>query len=125
MSEIANQIRGQLDRYLRNTITVEALNREIVPLTWNIRSYHDREAESLAYAVELLLAEFSAGHRTEDEFRRHLQPLMAGYEVTISLVTGFTQLIQKVVSTRTSSVTLFPERRPYSPAGTQSVTVSA
>ena len=80
------QIRTQLARYLTRAITLDEFQEWFVPEAWAV------EAGSLAYdlaqTIELLLAEYTSGHRTEDELREefgaltfsvsvHSDPMMA------------------------------------------------
>jgi len=77
MSALTNEIRDHLSRYLAGDATLSEFSGWLSPIVWDIEERHDAEAEELAYAIYLPMAEESGGYITEDRLREALRPLLA------------------------------------------------
>jgi hypothetical protein len=75
MEPLDLQIRGQVRSYLDNQIDLDEFEEWLVANTWNIHQLNNPRAEDLTGAIEVLLAEYSSGDRTEDELREELDNL--------------------------------------------------
>jgi hypothetical protein len=70
MSKTLDQlIQQELDRYLRDDISLAEFEAWLVPETWDISPQADAAAHDLATAVTLRIAEFTSGDWTEAELR--------------------------------------------------------
>jgi hypothetical protein len=69
------QIREAVMHYIAGGISLRQFQEWFAPHTWNIdsRAGADDDLRRLANDVDLLLAEFSNGHWTEEELRSKLQ----------------------------------------------------
>ena len=74
-SSVASTIRHQLARYLRGEITLRDFDAWFVPATWGVTQDDDPAAYDLTNEIYLRLAEYSAGHRTEQEVQEMLRSL--------------------------------------------------
>lgn len=81
----ANEIRGLLVSYLANEIPIEDFEDRLAQDTWDIHLSGDEQAQSLAYAIEAKLGEFSGGHIDEPSLRKELSPFVTSYtpELTV------------------------------------------
>jgi len=73
------EIRDWLARYVEGEITLTEFRDWFEPATWGIEFTGGRSAEQLSYAVELAVAEFTNGHRTEVELKDVLRPEAVTY----------------------------------------------
>lgn len=62
-------IREHIVRYLASESTLHELEEWFVPTTWNTVGRVPLSTERLIGGVELRLAEYTSGHRTEEEVR--------------------------------------------------------
>lgn len=61
------EIRAQLQQYLLGEDDLRAFQRWFMPVAW--QAGEDRNPTKLIRAIELYLAEYTNGHRTEPELR--------------------------------------------------------
>jgi hypothetical protein len=76
---LAAQIRAQIARYLTGAITLNEFQEWFVPEAWVVEA--SSPAYDLAQTIELLLAEYTSGHRTQDELREALGALTVSVTV--------------------------------------------
>ncbi|MEX1253550.1 MAG: hypothetical protein WEE64_04340 [Dehalococcoidia bacterium] len=107
---LESEIREQIARYHCREISLAEFEHWFAPRAWGADREGDRAALDLVGQIELLLAEFSSRHRSEDEVRRRLQSIAENYTVRLNAVTGSTS----TNSVSTSVVAL----RPFAGAGT-------
>lgn len=72
----SSQIREQLARYLQDEINLDSFEDWFVQNTWNIHLSGSVAAETLTFAVEESLSEFSSRHIDESELREELGQLI-------------------------------------------------
>jgi len=75
------QIYGLIEEYVTGHIGVDAFNTRLSTLTWGAGA--NSPAASLIGDVELLLAELSAGHRSEQSVARELRHLLRTFRATL------------------------------------------
>ena len=71
----SSQIRDRLAAYLDKRIDLESFEDWFVEHTWNIHKSDNRAAESLTFAIEESLSEYSSGHLTEEKLKDELRSL--------------------------------------------------
>lgn len=81
---------SRLIRYVIGEATLRDFNRWFVPFSWESDNWQDLEASELAARVELVLAEFSNTHRTEDEVRAAFRTMLATVSWSLHLDAGRT-----------------------------------
>ena len=67
---VSMKIREELGKYLSGEISLQEFQDWFVPETWDIHKSGDQEGIELAREVELRLAEYTNGHRTESELKQ-------------------------------------------------------
>lgn len=67
------QIRKELGRYLRRDLSLERFEDWIAQQSWNMHQDSSEQAQKLASAIELRLAEHSSGHLNEPALREELR----------------------------------------------------
>jgi hypothetical protein len=77
-------IRKHVASYLAGSLSLLDFAGLIAALAWNHFESTD-SAEQLANSVELWLAEYSNGHRTETELQGLLRPLVTDYSVSVAI----------------------------------------
>lgn len=82
------EVRRQLARHLSDAISLDEFEDWLVPRSWNFHKEASPSLQALVSEIELLLAEFSNGHRSEEELRRALLPLVTNYESDYRIDTG-------------------------------------
>ncbi len=70
-------IRGWLARYLAGEISLPEFEEQFVPATWNRVGQGDDRLDRLVGEIELRIAEFTSRHRSEDDTKALLRPLLA------------------------------------------------
>lgn len=75
-SPMTTAIRERLASYLRGETTLQAFDAWFVPATWEIRHEDDPEAADMTNEIYLRIAEYSLGHRTEEELKGFFRPLV-------------------------------------------------
>jgi len=71
-----HELQAHLSRYLGNAITLDEIRDWFDEETWGLAGELDSPARKMAGEIELRLAEFTSGHRTEDDLRYHLESLL-------------------------------------------------
>jgi hypothetical protein len=112
MASIEMQISERLSRYLGGLESVAEFHDWFIPATWNIEAEQaaDPDAVRLAHKIQLLLAEFSSEHWSEEELRQNLWLLMPQPHVTLSfgeepfIVSGTSTATQRSVGSLEQSV---------------------
>ena len=74
------EIRRWLTRYLSGEISLREFEDWFVPVSWDVEKTENNFAIELAHTIELRLAEFSSGHRSEDDLQSSLRPLVQTLE---------------------------------------------
>jgi len=72
----------RLSQYLAGQSRLADFHNWFIPAAWNIDSEPD-PVKRVAYRIQLLLAEYANGHRSEDELRSEFWGLMPQPTVTI------------------------------------------
>ncbi|MER3437908.1 MAG: hypothetical protein C4346_10140 [Chloroflexota bacterium] len=80
-SSLTDQLYDQLGRYLAGVQTLQELDQWFVPATWHVDPSADPELADLAGEVYLRVAEFTIGHRTEEELKTLLRGIARDYTV--------------------------------------------
>ncbi len=70
-------IRDWLARYLAGEISLPEFEEWFVPATWNRVGRGDDRLNSLIGEIELRIAELTSKHRSEDDIKALLRPLLA------------------------------------------------
>jgi hypothetical protein len=78
-----NEIREKLVIYLVEEISLEDFEDWFVSASWNVSQSKNQAAINMVYEIELRLAEYSDGFRSEDELKNYLRPLVTDYKVEI------------------------------------------
>ena len=73
---LERQIREKLTEFVTGQVDLGTLHEWLAPTIWSIEDRHDPAAQELAYAVELTIAEFDAGHRSEYGLVEELERLV-------------------------------------------------
>jgi hypothetical protein len=81
-SSLQNEIGERLGLYLVGQISLSEFHDWLLPATWDIDA-EEEQAKRLAHRIQLSMAEFSSGDRTEDELREDLWGLRSSSSVTI------------------------------------------
>jgi hypothetical protein len=71
-----SQISEALARYLNGKIDLDSFEDWFVVNSWNIHLANDPQAESLVFAIEESLAEYSSEHITELQMQAELRALL-------------------------------------------------
>jgi hypothetical protein len=99
------EIRRELARFLAHEVTLDAFNEWLSRNTWNIQR-ESSPVKDLVGAIELMLVEFSNGHRSETEVREHLTALLPNREFTIVFDNSLRALPTATTSSSTSYQTV-------------------
>jgi len=78
-----SQIREKISRYLRHEISLDRFEDWFVQRSWNMHQDSDEDAQKLAAAVELRLAEHSSGHLNEAALRDELRSFVTRFTVQL------------------------------------------
>jgi hypothetical protein len=73
---LLSDIRDHLRRYLSHEISLDEFRKWFDVETWDIIDKCPTVTQQLAGEIELRIAEFTNGHRTEEELRNLLQALL-------------------------------------------------
>jgi hypothetical protein len=73
------EIRDQAVRYLQNQMTLADLNDWLTQRSWNMHLDSPLDAQRLAADAELLLAEYSLGHRSSERLQDALCHLVRSF----------------------------------------------
>jgi len=74
---LATMIESRLRAYLSREASLQEFEDWFVPSTWDVRNRQGETVRQLAYAIELRLAEYTAGHLTESELQHELRQLIS------------------------------------------------
>ena len=96
------EIRQHLIEFLLNPDSLDDFEDWLVCRCWNMHANSSEEAQKLASAIELWLAEYSGGHIDFDALRRELVPYVT--DINISLYYDKTALIIVIASSSTTVV---------------------
>jgi hypothetical protein len=77
MTDLEREIRTLVSNYVAGQLTFGQFNLAVAEGTWDVPQT-DLGAQHFAYDVELLVAEFTSGHRTEASLRRALSERLGG-----------------------------------------------
>jgi len=75
-SDLLSDIREQLRRYLANEISLDEFRNWFDVETWDIIDKCPPATQQFAGEIDLRIAEYTNGHRTEDDLRSMLKPLL-------------------------------------------------
>ena len=83
-------LRQALASYLSGELSLAAFDDWIAVQTWDMHRGSSEQAQKLAGAIELRLAEHSAGHLSGEELRSQLQSLLRepGNQVLVAPIAG-------------------------------------
>jgi hypothetical protein len=71
------QIRSQIAGYIEGAISLDTFQKWFIPIAWEIeQSGVSIDEVDLVNNIELMLAEYTSEHLTEDELRDELCPLL-------------------------------------------------
>jgi hypothetical protein len=70
------EVRTQLSRYLSGKSSLEQFREWFDVETWGLAAEPDSPLRQLAGEIELRIAEYTNGHRTEDDLRNLFQALL-------------------------------------------------
>jgi len=79
---LLREIRSRLGRYLSGKSSLLQFRKWFDVETWGLAAEPDSPVRRLAGEIELRIAEFTNGHRTEDDLRTLLQTLLEREPVT-------------------------------------------
>ena len=96
-SDEAN-IREYLRRFLGGEVSLGDFEDWFVVHSWNVHQMGDPSLADLVYEIELRLAEYTNGHRTEDELRRVLVPTLNTMHASVGEVPARTGSTSTTVS---------------------------
>jgi hypothetical protein len=77
------EIRSQLASYLAGDMTLSAFSDWFVEKTWGEET--SESFSDLVSEIELVLAEFTSGHRSEEEVKNLLRPHVTDYTIYLRL----------------------------------------
>jgi len=72
----ASEIKEHLAKFLDQQIDLDAFEDWLVQSTWNVHQSRSAAAESLTFAIEESLSEFSSHHISDVELRNELRDLI-------------------------------------------------
>lgn len=78
-----HQIREWLGRFLHGEVSLDQFEDWLVQRSWNMHRDSDEEAQKMAAAIELRLAEHSSGHLSDAQLRDELLPFVTNYFATV------------------------------------------
>lgn len=79
-----NEIRSNLVKYLAGEMSLDDFEDWFAQHSWNMHKDSNQNAQRLASAIELRLAEHSSGHLSEEQLREQLRPHVVRYVVTLT-----------------------------------------
>jgi hypothetical protein len=71
-----HDLQHRVSQYLSNACTLDEFRDWFDDETWGLAAESDSPARRIAGEIELRLAEFTNGHRTEDDLRYHFESLL-------------------------------------------------
>jgi hypothetical protein len=91
----SSQIRNRLAMFLDGLIDLDAFEDWFVQSTWDIHLSGSKAAETLTFAVEESLSEYSSGHLNEQQLRNELYDIV--HRDTHNIVMNFDALMPQVL----------------------------
>lgn len=91
----ASQIRAKLSAFLEDKIDLDSFEDWLVQKTWNIHQSGSVASESLTFAIEESLAEYSSDHLTERQLRNELREVLNAENITAEIIDVANQLVVK------------------------------
>ena len=76
------EIREQIARFLAKEISLDTFEDWFAPRSWNFHQASSQVLREMVSEIELLLAEFSSGHLTEDDLRSRLGHFATVYRIS-------------------------------------------
>jgi hypothetical protein len=70
-------IRQTAMQYVAGKISLRTFEDWFTPIAWEIEKFQDPDAETLVYQIDVLLAEVSSGHRSENSLKSALVPVIS------------------------------------------------
>ena len=98
----AHDIREKVLAHLAGSLDLDTFEDWIAQNTWNIHQWGASAAQNLAYTVELRLSEYSTGHLTDLDLRKHLA------DAVLASVEGTSVIVQDEACSSSDSGTLEP-----------------
>ncbi len=91
-------VQRYLANYLNSEISLSQFRDWFDTETWDLDMQPDTSLGQMVGEIELRLAEFTSGHRTEDDLRYHLESLLpkadnADFQLPIKLVEPSVEMI--------------------------------
>ena len=83
MASLEFEIRDHVARYLNGDIPIDEFRDWLVSRTWDVERCGHPGVIDLVGEIELAYAELANGHRTEDEFRSLLRPMVSDYACSV------------------------------------------
>lgn len=77
--------------YVSGEITLQAFEEWFIPATWDIRKIPDAETLGLIREIQLLMAEYSSGDRSEDNLKGTLSALLPVPMIVVESSTAVAQ----------------------------------
>ena len=74
-SPITEQIQSALRKYLSGTSSLREFDETFLSIAWDAPESLDSQASKLRGEILLLLAEYTAGHRSESELKEQLREI--------------------------------------------------
>lgn len=116
-----SRVRSELVRYLNGRGSLEDFYAWLIPATWDIDDCAPKGLRHLVYGIKLYLAEYSRGHRSDEDLRSRLAslagvPLVTKLNVS-SAVTTEAQAWLGIIATSAAQAVdfVFPLVRASSP----------
>ena len=75
-NNLEREIRSCLAEYVTGQATFEEFNDWFAPILWEVEDRGEPAATDLAYRIEGAVAEYSAGHLTEEDLRREMESIV-------------------------------------------------
>ena len=75
-SRLEGTVRSKVSEFAAVRLDLRSLQDWLAPIIWEIEGKRDPGARELVYTIELAIAEYSAGHLLECDFRAQLESLV-------------------------------------------------
>ena len=75
--ELEKIVITQLRDFVQGSLQVVKLGDYLAPIMWELENINDEQSADLVCSVQLLLAEYSAGHLDEAELKNEVSALCA------------------------------------------------
>jgi hypothetical protein len=74
---LEREVRRLISRYVVGLVGLRDFSLALATTTWDVDARAGKPASDLAYAAELLVAEYTSGHRAESELKLELSALVS------------------------------------------------